>query len=178
MRNALLLLVTSVAFAQAPPGPLTNAALNPSGTFAAMQDSVGDVWLFNSAKSTKTLLLSAQSYPVTLQWAATGDFLLVNRLNALTIFQAPSPKIRFTQQTTNTYPQISPDARYLTTIRNHNLWLTEFPQKHFKPLTSNSPNTLNGEPDPVFAHEFKTGPHYWWAPDSSAIAYLEKHGEV
>ena len=69
---------------------------------------------------------------------------------------------------------VSPDGRFVSAVRSHNLWLGALAGSRLRPLTSSgNSNLLVGETDPVYAAEFGADRHYWWSPDSSAIAFIE-----
>ncbi|HEY0263545.1 MAG TPA: alpha/beta fold hydrolase [Granulicella sp.] len=74
-------------------------------------------------------------------------------------------------------PKFSPDAKLVSYIRNHNLYVHRVADaKNGKEtaLTSTTPDTLlNGEVDWVYLEELDVRSNYFWSPDSSAIAYLE-----
>ena len=70
---------------------------------------------------------------------------------------------------------ISPDGKYVSAIKDHALWLASLSDDaRLAPFVA-SPDQfiLEGEVDRVFAAEFKSDKHYWWSPDSSAIAFIE-----
>src|SRR5579862_1280452 len=70
--------------------------------------------------------------------------------------------------------QLSPDGRYASFIRDHSLWLTTIATGATRRFTpSGSSNLLEGEPDWPYRNDLGLHSAYWWAPDSSRIAYLE-----
>jgi dipeptidyl-peptidase-4 len=73
-------------------------------------------------------------------------------------------------------PKFSPDAKSVSYLRNHNLYIHPVAALGAveTPLTSDrSPTLLNGEVDWVYLEELDVRSNYFWAPDSSAIAYLQ-----
>jgi dipeptidyl-peptidase-4 len=78
-------------------------------------------------------------------------------------------------------PKFSPDAKYVSYLRDHNLYLHPvYPHPvaggsaKETALTSTTPETLlNGEVDWVYLEELDVRSNYFWSPDSSAIAYLQ-----
>jgi dipeptidyl-peptidase 4 len=110
------------------------------------------------------------------QWAPRGDVLL---------FQGPTYLAWFDlkTQTSRTLvsgkegisdPKISPDGHYVSFIREHNLWLVTIADLKVRALTrGGSEEIRKGELDWVYPEELAITNAYWWAPDSSAIAYLE-----
>ncbi len=77
-------------------------------------------------------------------------------------------------------PKFSPDAKSVSYLRGHNLYVHPVAAPGAKEiaLTSIAPGTedgalLNGEVDWVYLEELDVRSNYFWAPDSSAIAYLQ-----
>jgi dipeptidyl-peptidase-4 len=143
-----------------------------------MQDPMGSVWLMSPAEHTKRLLARGEKDRVTFRWSANGRFLLVLRASAgsVAVYEAPAGKlIRFMGDGAPlSGADVSPNGRYVSLIRGHNLWLASLAGKSLNPLTSTgNEHLLAGEPDPVYAREFDVERHYWWAPDSSSVAFIE-----
>jgi dipeptidyl-peptidase-4 len=71
-------------------------------------------------------------------------------------------------------PKISPDGRYVSFVRNHNLWLVSVADGKEHAFTEGGTGEVRkGELDWVYPEELEITTAYWWAPDSSAIAYFE-----
>ncbi len=71
-------------------------------------------------------------------------------------------------------PKISPDGRYVSFVRDHNLWLVGVADGHERAITQGGTEEIRkGELDWVYPEELDIKTAYWWSPDSSAIAYLE-----
>jgi dipeptidyl-peptidase 4 len=80
-------------------------------------------------------------------------------------------------------PKFSPDARFVSYLRGHNLYLHPIADKPAadKPAPNadtalthtKSDSLLNGEVDWVYLEELEVRSNYFWSPDSSAIAYLQ-----
>ena len=71
-------------------------------------------------------------------------------------------------------PKFSPDAKSVSYLRNHNLYVHPVSGGAETALTTDSaPTLLNGEVDWVYLEELDVRSNYFWAPDSSAIAYLQ-----
>jgi len=71
-------------------------------------------------------------------------------------------------------PKISPDGRYVSFVRDHNVWLVQVADGKPRALTQGGTEEVRkGELDWVYPEELDITTAYWWAPDSSAIAYLE-----
>jgi dipeptidyl-peptidase 4 len=71
-------------------------------------------------------------------------------------------------------PAISPDGRSVSFIREHTIWVVDVASGSARALTHEGTSDLRvGEPDWVYQNELGLPTAYWWAPDSSAIAWLE-----
>jgi len=73
-------------------------------------------------------------------------------------------------------PKFSPDAKSVSYLRNHNLYVHPVAATGAKEtaLTADAaPTLLNGEVDWVYLEELDVRSNYFWSPDSSAIAYLQ-----
>ena len=71
-------------------------------------------------------------------------------------------------------PKFSPDGKWVSFVRESNLWLASIATGDVKPLTTaGSPDILDGELDWVYPEELETSTAYWWSPDSSKIAYYQ-----
>ena len=71
-------------------------------------------------------------------------------------------------------PKISPDGRYVSFVREHNLWLVRVADGNERAVTQGGTEEIRkGELDWVYPEELDIKTAYWWSPDSSAIAYLE-----
>ncbi|MBI3669827.1 MAG: DPP IV N-terminal domain-containing protein [Acidobacteria bacterium] len=73
-----------------------------------------------------------------------------------------------------TDPKISPDGRWVSFVRNYDLWVVNTATGQEKQLTqSGREELMNGQLDWVYPEELDIRTAYWWAPDSSHIAYLQ-----
>ncbi len=71
-------------------------------------------------------------------------------------------------------PKISPDGRFVSFVRDHNLWLVSLMDGRERAITQGGTEEIRkGELDWVYPEELEIKTAYWCAPDSSAIAYLE-----
>jgi dipeptidyl-peptidase 4 len=69
-------------------------------------------------------------------------------------------------------PQVSPRGRYVSFVRDQNLWVIELASGTARRLTHDGGGTIhNGEAEFVAQEEMDEPSGYWWAPDDSAIAY-------
>ena len=70
--------------------------------------------------------------------------------------------------------KISPDGRWVSFIRNHDIWVVSAAGGPPRQLTRDGSETLrNGELDWVYPEELDLPTAYWWSPDSSKIAFLQ-----
>ena len=70
-------------------------------------------------------------------------------------------------------PKFSPDGRYISFLRDHDLVLRRLSSGQETKLTNSSPSVWNGEADWVYQEELDVRSNYFWAPDASHIAYLQ-----
>jgi dipeptidyl-peptidase 4 len=110
------------------------------------------------------------------QWMPAGDALLLEEPHALVWFDLKSHKARVLANGNEDLgdAKISPDGKYVSFVRNHNLWVVSTADGSERALTTGGSEELRkGEVDWVYRQELKIFTGYWWSPDSSAIAYLE-----
>jgi dipeptidyl-peptidase-4 len=73
--------------------------------------------------------------------------------------------------------ELSPNGRYVSFVRDHNIFVLEYSRRDLsgsiKLTTGGTEEIRKGELDWVYPEELEIKTAYWWAPDSSAIAYLE-----
>src|SRR5258708_28111552 len=114
--------------------------------------------------------------PAEYQWAPDGVELLFQGPTALAWLDLRSQKARtlVSGKAEIADPKISPDGRFISFVRDHNLWLVNLADGKERAITPGGTEEIRkgeldwGDPEEL---EFKTA--YWWAPDSSAIAILE-----
>jgi dipeptidyl-peptidase-4 len=71
-------------------------------------------------------------------------------------------------------PKFSPDGKWVSFVRDSNLWVTSTATGEAKPLTTGGrEELLKGQLDWIYPEEFDCATAYWWSPDSSKIAYYE-----
>ncbi len=73
-------------------------------------------------------------------------------------------------------PKFSPDAKSVSYLRDHNLYVHPVAASAAKEtaLTSTTASTLlNGEVDWVYLEELNVRSNYFWSPDSAHLAYLQ-----
>jgi dipeptidyl-peptidase-4 len=112
----------------------------------------------------------------TLQWTPSGREILISAGGDLFLFR---PQAGGWTQLTATpeaerNPKLSPDGRWISFCRGHELYVLEIASQKVTPLTSDSSPTLwNAEADWVYPEELNLETAYWWSPDSTRLAYLQ-----
>jgi len=114
--------------------------------------------------------------PAEYQWAPSGTALLFRAPTSLVWFDlsTQTPRTLVSGKAGVADPKISPDGKYVSFIRDHNLWLVSVADGKERAFTQGGTEEVRkGELDWVYPEELEIATAYWWAPDSSAIAYLE-----
>ncbi len=156
-----------------------------------------ELWLMDVSSGENRLLVSAEKLetvlaaesenatqatglgrhaPAQYQWAPDGSGLLFQGPNSLAWFdlktQTARPLIAGKEAIAD--PKISPNSRYVSFVRDHNVWLVRIADGKERAFTREGTEEVRkGELDWVYPEELDITTAYWWAPDSSAIAYLE-----
>jgi dipeptidyl-peptidase-4 len=128
-----------------------------------------------SEKATQATGLGRHA-PAEYQWAPGGGALLFQGATSLAWFDAKTQAAHtlVSGKESIADPKISPDGRYVSFVRNHNLWLVSVADGKEHALTQGGTEEMRkGELDWVYPEELEILTAYWWAPDSSAIAYFE-----
>ena len=69
-------------------------------------------------------------------------------------------------------PEVSPGGRYVSFVRDQDLWIIELSSGAERRLTFDGGGTVHNAESEFVAQEEMSQTHgYWWAPDDSAIAY-------
>jgi len=115
--------------------------------------------------------------PAQYQWAPNNQALLFEGPNALAWYdlktQTGRPLVSASKQEM-TDVKISPDSKFVSFVRDHNVWLVDVAEGKERAFTTGGTEKLHkGELDWVYPEELEIYSAYWWAPDSSSIAYLE-----
>jgi dipeptidyl-peptidase-4 len=129
----------------------------------------------DSEPTTQTTGLGRRA-PAEYQWAPGGGALLFQGPNSLAWFdlktQASRTLVAGKERITD--PKISPDGKYVSFVRNHNLWVVSVADGKERAFTEGGTEEVRkGELDWVYPEELEITTAYWWAPDSSAIAYFQ-----
>ena len=112
----------------------------------------------------------------TVQWFADNRHLLV--LSAGDLFVVDSDKGSFETlihtPDDERDPKLSPDNKYVSFRRGHDLYIVDVKTKAETRLTTDGSDTLlNGELDWVYPEELELSTAHWWSPDSQSVAYLQ-----
>ena len=114
--------------------------------------------------------------PADYQWAPDGNAVLFQGSNALVWFdlKTKNPRTLVSSKETLADPKISPDGKFVSFVRDHNLWVVGISDGKERALTQGGTEEIRkGELDWAYPEELEITTAYWWAPDSSAVAYLE-----
>jgi dipeptidyl-peptidase-4 len=161
------------------------------------KDSKTDLVMIDAATGNRSILVSAEKLdaalpketgkdsqatglgrraPAQFQWAPSGDSLLLESSTSLVWFDLKSQTGRplVTGKAELADPKISPDGKFVSFIRDHNLWLVATADGKERAFTTGgTEENRKGELDWVYPEELDISTAYWWSPDSASIAYLE-----
>jgi dipeptidyl-peptidase 4 len=114
--------------------------------------------------------------PPLYQWAPAGDAILFEGPTSLAWYdlKSQSSRVLVSGKQELADPKISPDAKYVSFVRDHNLWLVGIADGKEHALTQGGTEEIRkGELDWVYPEELDITTAYWWSPDSSWVAFLE-----
>ncbi|GAB2804364.1 S9 family peptidase [Dyella kyungheensis] len=118
---------------------------------------------------------------VSYQWSPDGKQLLFPINGKLYVYSLATPDATPIPLDTGDNvidPRISPKGRYVSYVRDQNLWVIDLTTGEAKQLTHDGGGTVhNGEAEFVAQEEMDRSAGYWWAPDDSAIAF-ERYDEA
>ena len=129
----------------------------------------------DSSKPTQATGLGRRA-PAQFQWSPDGAGILFQGPTALAWLDLKSQAARtvVSGKTAIADPKISPDGKFVSFVRDHNLWLVSLADSKEHAVTLGGTEEIRkGELDWVYPEELEIKTAYWWSPDSSAIAYLE-----
>jgi dipeptidyl-peptidase-4 len=113
-------------------------------------------------------------------WADDSKHLLLDkggRLWLYSIADGTGTMIVDTGQGSGADAKFSPDAKSVSYLRGHNLYVHPVANagkaKETALTTNGSDAMLNGEVDWIYLEELDVRSNYFWSPDSASIAYLE-----
>jgi dipeptidyl-peptidase-4 len=110
------------------------------------------------------------------QWAPNSKSLLFDALGQLWIFDVAAGKGRQLTEAKepSSDPKFSPDGKFLSYLRGHNLYARRIAGGAEIALTSgNDANLLNGEVDWLYSEELDVSSNYFWSPDARQILFLQ-----
>ncbi len=110
------------------------------------------------------------------QWSSTGQEMLISTEGDLFLLHTETGKWEQLTATAEAErdPKLSPDGRFVSFRREHDLYSLEVASRKITRLTADGSATLwNGELDWVYPEELNLSTAHWWSPDSSQIAYLQ-----
>ncbi len=166
-------------------------------TKGAGKDAKTELWVMDAASGQRRLLVAADKLesilpaepsrptqatglgrraPSEYQWAPDGGGMLFQGPTALAWLDLKSEAARtlVSGKAAIADPKISPDGRSVSFLRDHNVWLVSLADGKERAITQKGAEEIRkGELDWVYPEELDIKTAYWWAPDSSAIAYLE-----
>src|SRR5467141_1378289 len=138
-------------------------------------DKLESILPADSSKATQATGLGRRA-PAEYQWAPGGAAILFQGPTALGWLDLKSAAARtlVSGKAAIADPKISPDGKFVSFVRDHNLWLVNLNDGKEQGVTSGgTEETRKGELDWVYPEELEIKTAYWWSPDSSTIAYLE-----
>ncbi len=166
-------------------------------TKGAGKDAKTELWVMDAASGQRRLLVAADKLeailpadavkptqatglgrraPSEYQWAPDGGGILFQGPTALAWLDLKSEAARtlVSGKAVIADAKISPDGRTVSFLRDHNVWLVNLADGKERAITQKGTEEIRkGELDWVYPEELDIKTAYWWAPDSSAIAYLE-----
>jgi dipeptidyl-peptidase-4 len=166
-------------------------------TKGAGKEAKTELWAMNAASGERRLLVAADKLesilpadsskptqatglgrraPAQYQWVPDGAAILFQGPTALAWLDLKSQVARtlVSGKAALADPKISPDGKFVSFVRNHNLWLVNLADGKERAITQGGTEEIRkGELDWVYPEELEIKTAYWWSPDSSAIAYLE-----
>src|SRR5882762_9686737 len=150
-------------------------AANGECRLLVASDKLEAILPVDSSKPTQATGLGRRA-PAEYQWAPDGAAILFQGATALAWLDLKSQAARtlVSGKAAIADPKISPDGKFVSFVRDHNLWVVNLADSQERPVTSGGTEEVRkGELDWVYPEELEIKTAYWWSPDSSAIAYLE-----
>lgn len=161
------------------------------------KDTRPELWTMDAATGTRHVLIPAdklatilppQPYslrqrtgaarrpPAPFEFAPDGNAMLFRGQTSVVWFDLKSQTVRtlVSGKEMLTDEKISPDGHWVSFVRDYNVWIVSTSGGDARAVTTGGSEALRkGQLDWVYPEELEIGSGYWWAPDSSAIAYLE-----
>ncbi len=160
-------------------------------------DAVEELWTMDAATGERKILVNAEALKAVTQpekakttqatglgrvatvnylWAPGGNSQLFIGTSNLALFdlKTMTPKLLVAGGDAVEDPKFSPDGKWVSFVRNANLWVVSTSTGDPKAMTTGgSEEILKGKLDWVYPEELNARTAYWWSPDSSKIAYYE-----
>ena len=114
--------------------------------------------------------------PENYQWAPHADALLfIGDTNLVLLdLKTMTPKTLVGGGADIQDAKFSPDEKWVSFVRGFNLWVVSTSGGDAHAVTTGGTEAvLKGQLDWVYPEELNTSTAYWWAPDSSKIAYYQ-----
>jgi dipeptidyl-peptidase 4 len=177
---------------------------SPDGKFISYLQRDGssvEMWTMDPAKGERKLLVKASVLEEVMQprkasaiqstglgrvqaenyiWSPTGDALLfigssnLMLLDLKTMASKPLAVVADNAPQDVADPKFSPDGKWVSFVRDYNLWVASVATGEAKELTTGgSEEILKGQLDWLYPEELDCQTAYWWSPDSSKIAYYQ-----
>jgi dipeptidyl-peptidase-4 len=162
------------------------------------KESKTELWVIDAAKGGRKQLLAADKLESALpqseegnrsqatglgrrpaaeyQWAPDGSAILFQGATALAWFDMKTQTARTlaSGKARLADPKISPDGKFVSFVREHNLWAVSVADGKERAITQGGTEDLRkGELDWVYPEELGNKTAYWWSPDSASVAYFE-----
>jgi dipeptidyl-peptidase 4 len=174
-----------------------NRSVSFLDTTGTGKDSKTDLVAIDAATGKRSILVSAEKLdaalpkeqgkdsqatglgrraPSQFQWAPSGEAILLESATSLARFDLKSQTGRalVAGKAELADPKISPDGKFVSFVRDHNVWLVSTADGKERAFTTGGTEEIRkGELDWVYPEELDISTAYWWAPDSSSIAYLQ-----
>ena len=175
-------------------------AWTPDGKSVSYLETKGkdkSLWIASTATGEKKQLLTAEKLesilpedkskptqatglgrraPAEYRWAPNGAAILFVGPNSLAWYDLNADKatVLLTGKGAIADVKISPDGKWVSFVRDHNLYAVNVTDGKEHALTTGGTEEIRkGELDWVYPEELAISTAYWWAPDSSAVAFLE-----
>ena len=183
---------------------LSGVAWTPDGASLSYLETKGrgkdarkELWSVSAATGEKKLLLSAEKLeavlpedkskptqatglgrraPAEYRWAPNGTAILFVGPNSLSWYDLTNEQAKtlLSGKTAIADAKISPDGKWVSFVREHNLYAVGMADgKEHALTTGGTAEIRKGELDWVYPEELAISTAYWWAPDSSSVAFLE-----
>src|SRR6266699_5316300 len=141
-------------------------------------DKLESILPADTSKSTQATGLGRRA-PSQYLWTPDGSGLIFIGPSSLAWFDLKSQTAHtiLSGKEPITDVKLSPNGRYVSYVRDRNILVLEYSRRDLSGLiqltTGGTEEIRKGELDWVYPEELDIKTAYWWAPDSSAMAFLE-----